>query len=157
MWYGLYHFDWCIIVTQCKPVLYNLEITQISTWEIHKSGDMFSRDTVIHDEPKVTMFSLFPPRKTNMTIRKTNHLKMYLLFKMVKISSNRHVSFQGGRVTTTICIPKNLHPFFFPPARSDGTIGGCSAWRIIPLRKWLGSPPFTSHEKAIWKGSHNPT
>ena len=23
-------------------------------------------------------------------------------------------------------------------------------------RKWLGSPPFITHEKAIWKGSHNP-
>ena len=22
--------------------------------------------------------------------------------------------------------------------------------------KWLGSPPFISHETAIWKGSHNP-
>ena len=24
------------------------------------------------------------------------------------------------------------------------------AWRIIPLSKYLGSPPFISHEKAIW-------
>ena len=30
------------------------------------------------------------------------------------------------------------------------------AWRIIPVSKWLGSPPFMSHEKAIWKGN-NPT
>ncbi len=29
-------------------------------------------------------------------------------------------------------------------------------WRIIPVSKWLGSPPFISHKKAIWKGSHNP-
>ena len=29
-------------------------------------------------------------------------------------------------------------------------------WRIIPFSKWLGSPPFISHKKAIWKGSHNP-
>ena len=30
-------------------------------------------------------------------------------------------------------------------------------WRIIPLPKWLGSPPpFISHGRAIWKGSHNP-
>ncbi len=31
-----------------------------------------------------------------------------------------------------------------------------STWRIIPVTKWLGSPPFISHEKAVWKGSHNP-
>ena len=24
-------------------------------------------------------------------------------------------------------------------------------WRIIPFSKWLGSPLFISHEKAIWK------
>ncbi len=29
-------------------------------------------------------------------------------------------------------------------------------WRIIPVSKWLGSPPFISHKKAIWKGN-NPT
>ena len=29
-----------------------------------------------------------------------------------------------------------------------------TTWRIIPVSKWLGSPPFISHEKAIWKGSH---
>jgi len=33
-------------------------------------------------------------------------------------------------------------------------------WRVLGgsshLVKWLGSPPFTRHEKAIWKGSHNP-
>ena len=29
-------------------------------------------------------------------------------------------------------------------------------WRIIPVSKWLGSPPFISHETPIWKGSHNP-
>ena len=32
-------------------------------------------------------------------------------------------------------------------------------WRIIPVSKWLGSPPFISHKNAIWKGnkgSHNP-
>ena len=32
-----------------------------------------------------------------------------------------------------------------------------TAWRIILVSKWLGSPPFISHEKAIWKGSHNPS
>ena len=26
-------------------------------------------------------------------------------------------------------------------------------WRLIPVSKWLGSPPFISHEKAIWKGN----
>ena len=25
-------------------------------------------------------------------------------------------------------------------------------WRIIPFSKWLGSPPFISHELEIWKG-----
>ena len=30
-------------------------------------------------------------------------------------------------------------------------------FQIIPVSKWLGSPPFISHEKAIWKGTHNPT
>ena len=29
-------------------------------------------------------------------------------------------------------------------------------WRIMPVSKWLGSPPFISHGKVIWKGSHNP-
>ena len=29
-------------------------------------------------------------------------------------------------------------------------------WRIIPVSKWLGSPPLLiSHETAIWKRSHN--
>ena len=32
---------------------------------------------------------------------------------------------------------------------------GCT-WRINPVSKWLGSPPFISHETAICKGSHNP-
>ena len=27
------------------------------------------------------------------------------------------------------------------------------AWRIIPVSKWLGSPLFVSHGKAIWKGN----
>ena len=27
-------------------------------------------------------------------------------------------------------------------------------WRIIPASKWLGSPPFISHEKATWKGNN---
>ena len=31
-----------------------------------------------------------------------------------------------------------------------------STWRIVPLSKWLGSPPFIRHGKAIWKGN-NPT
>ena len=32
------------------------------------------------------------------------------------------------------------------------------AWRILPgLCKYLGSPLFTNHGKAIWKGSHNPS
>ena len=30
-------------------------------------------------------------------------------------------------------------------------------WRIIPVSKWLGSPPFISHKKAVCKGSHNPS
>ena len=34
-------------------------------------------------------------------------------------------------------------------------ISSC-AWRTIPFSKCLGSPPFISHETAIWKGSHNP-
>ena len=28
------------------------------------------------------------------------------------------------------------------------------AWRIIPFSKWLGSPLFISHEKAIWRGNN---
>ena len=28
-------------------------------------------------------------------------------------------------------------------------------WKIIPVGKWLGSPPFISHGKPIWKGSHH--
>ena len=34
--------------------------------------------------------------------------------------------------------------------------GGDGYLGIIPGLKWLGSPPFISHETAIWKGSNNP-
>ena len=34
----------------------------------------------------------------------------------------------------------------------QGTV--TDSWRIIPLSKWLGSPRFTSHGKAIWKGNN---
>ena len=29
-----------------------------------------------------------------------------------------------------------------------------TTWRIIPVSKWLGSPPFISHETPIWKGNN---
>ena len=28
--------------------------------------------------------------------------------------------------------------------------------KIIPVSKWLGSPPFISKKKVVWKRSHNP-
>ncbi len=44
-----------------------------------------------------------------------------------------------------------------PPQKSDmEPQSRPHTWRIIPDSKWLGSPPFISHETAIWKGAHNP-
>ena len=39
----------------------------------------------------------------------------------------------------------------------DARMSQVVTWRITPVSKWLGSPPFISHEKAICKGSHNPS
>ena len=30
-----------------------------------------------------------------------------------------------------------------------------TTWRIIPVSNWLGSSPFISHEKPIWKGNNH--
>ena len=35
---------------------------------------------------------------------------------------------------------------------SYGPLFITATWRIIPVSKWLGSPPFISYKKAIWKG-----
>ena len=31
-----------------------------------------------------------------------------------------------------------------------------SSWRIIPISKWLGSPPFTRHLDHLEGQAHNP-
>ena len=48
---------------------------------------------------------------------------------------------------------KQKSPLFGLQAANEITLkkGG---W--VLFSKWLGSPPFISHETAIWKGSHNP-
>ena len=38
-----------------------------------------------------------------------------------------------------------------------GEVTPGTTWRIIPVSKWLVNPIcIVRHEKAIWKGSHNP-
>ena len=49
-----------------------------------------------------------------------------------------------------------IPPFLVPEMFGEYSACPGRTWRIIPVSKWLGSPPFISHKKAIWKGSHNP-
>ena len=59
------------------------------------------------------------------------------------------------------CIFSKLESFVFSPL-TLGTPGGKDShflrrpitWMIITVSKWLGSPPYISHEKAIWKGNN---
>ena len=34
--------------------------------------------------------------------------------------------------------------------------GYINTWKVILASKWLGSPPFISHNKVIWKGWEQP-
>ena len=50
--------------------------------------------------------------------------------------------------------PKNpVRPIYFRPFIGAKT-ARAATWRIIPVSKWLGSPPFISHKKAIWNGNN---
>ena len=85
------------------------------------------------------------------------------------------LGFQPSTVVLTTIAPTNLRPrgprlhlwrqhgdvkgapFGFLGAEKLVTTSGLIMLGGSRYRKWLGSPPFISHKKAIYKGSHNPT
>ena len=84
------------------------------------------------------------------------HLKRIMIFELIYhlpiSTSSLPIEFMYGIFRLIIIIYHKDQPNV-----GKSTIYVYATQRIIPVSRWLGSPPCISHNKeAIWKGSHNP-